>query len=116
MAKISSQSDHNYSLIVHNESEVEVETVVETTIPFVSNETNFVPLPSTTDYQGCKVVGFLNNVNVEGPTTCTLSPTLANHEASEVQKSLEMVVSPNKSQNIPSFQSLQHVKSLGMYF
>ena len=116
MAKISSQSDHNYSLIVHNEPEVEVETVVETTIPFISNETNIVPLPPTTDYQGCEVVGFLNNVNLEGPNTCISSPTLANDEASEVQNSLEIVVSPNKSQTIPTFQSLQHVKSLGTYF
>ena len=115
MAKISSQSDHNYSLIVRNEPEVEVETVVETTIPFNSNDTNIVP--PITDYQGCKVVGFLNNVNVEGPaSTCTLSPILANHGTSTVQKPLDMVVSPNKSPTIPTYHSLQHVKSLGKYF
>ena len=116
MAKISSQTDHNYSLIVRNEPEVEVETVVETTIPFNSNETNILPLPPTTDYQGCKVVGFLNNINVEGTTTSTLSPILSNHRKPDVQKSLEMVVSPNKSQAVPPFQSLQHVKSLGTCF
>ena len=116
MAKISSQTDHNYSLIVRNEPEVEVETVVETTIPFNANETNIVPLPPTSDYQGCKVVGFFNNINVEGTTTSTLSPILANHGEPEVEKSLEMVVSPNKAHNISSFPSLQHVKSLGTYF
>ena len=116
MAKISSQSDHNYSLIVRNEPEVEVETVVETTVPFNTNEANIVQPLLNPDYHGSNVVGLLNNVNVEGTTTYNLSPTLANNEAQDVEKCLELVVSPNKSQNNTSFQAVQNVKSLGTYF
>ena len=111
VASILSQSDHNYSLIVRNEPEVEVETVVETTTPYRSHETEEV---STNNSPGHELIGLFNNINGIEPTSY-ISPVLDNVETYSMDKSGELHVSPKKSFRISPSQQLQSAKPLGKH-
>ena len=90
MANITNQTDHNYSLIVRNEPEVEIETVVETMVPFQSREQNvFSIIDSSTQ-------GLLNANTQTTPCSSALNDNIPTTSTNSVQ----MIVSPNKSFNL----------------
>ena len=97
VAKISSQTDHNYSLIVHNEPEVEVETEVETTIPLEVNDSNILQTPNSYEYQ-------------------IVSSTLGAEQSSIAEIPLQSTILPTASFSIPAANQSQGVNPIGEYF
>ena len=97
VAKISSQTDHNYSLIVHNEPEVEVETEVETTIPLEVNDSNILQTPDSYEYQ-------------------IVSSTLGTEQSSIAEIPLQGTTIPSGSFSISAANQVQGVNPIGEYF
>ena len=97
VAKISSQTDHNYSLIVHNEPEVEVETEVETTIPLEVNDSNILQTPDSYEYQ-------------------IVSSILGTEQSSTADIPLHGTTIPSGSFSISSANQVQGVNPIGEYF
>ena len=93
VAKISSQTDHNYSLIVHNEPEVEVETEVETTIPLEVNDSNIL---QASEYQ-------------------IVSSILENEQSSAAEICLPSTSIPSGSFSMSVANKVQHVNPIGKY-
>ena len=110
IAKISSQSDHNYSLVVHNEPEVEVETEVETTIPFDSNE---LCSYQTSHSQKHQIFG--NEQNTSGQASNIQNSLSENNDILCQANSMDTVVVQNPSFPTASSQSIPNVKSIGIY-
>ena len=91
MANITNQTDHNYSLIVRNEPEVEIETIVETTeVPFQSREENVFSIIDSSTH------GLLNGNTQTIPCSSVLNDNIPTTSTNSVQ----MIVSPNKSFNL----------------
>ena len=97
VAKISSQTDHNYSLIVHNEPEVEVETEVETTIPLEVNDSNILQTPDSYEYQ-------------------IVSSTLGTEQSSTFEIPLQGTNIPSGSFSISAANQVEGVNPIGEYF
>ena len=104
MANITNQTDHNYSLIVRNEPEVEIETVVETTVPFQSREENVLSIINSSTQ------GLIN-----GNTQATPCPSVMNHNIPTTStNSVQMIVSPNKAFNLQT-HVLQNAQPLSKF-
>ena len=87
VAKICSENDHNYSLVIRNEPEVEVETVLETIIPYNQLESN---LPLNTTANGTQTHEFQKNVNI-GNSSCSTSTVLVDSGPSASQLYLKHI-------------------------
>ena len=112
VAKIASATDHNYSLVVHNEPEVEIETIVDTTIAYHSNENNVIPIANPS---GSGLIGLLDNLNV-GESSSSLSTVLEDNGASDIAKNLEMAISSKKPVIVASCPPIPNVEPLSKYY
>ena len=118
VAKISSENDHNYSLVIHNEPEVEVETVLETIIPYNQFESNF---PLNTTANGKQAHESQKNVNI-GNSSCSTSTVLVDSGPSASQLYFKQIESPSNqlsplqlNQNGKRYYSCKYERTLTIW-
>ena len=97
VAKICSENDHNYSLVIRNEPEVEVETVLETIIPYNQFESN---LPLNTSANGKQAHESQKSVNI-GNSSCSTSTVLVDSGPSASQLYLKQIDSTSNQLSPP---------------